>query len=190
MSAAHEEIIRVLQNVAPRKLKSSEIYDAGSFENPQVVAMALHDMHGPILTRDGERGKFQYGLIDGADPQQWLSNRKTRAKPDPVKQPGPVRIVHTVADRAASASPAVAVKEPARPIAIPQFAPAANERTTIAPTAPAANFTALHNVRQLHAGAIDDLLECAEAHTDEKIKALAHRVRLLEQLRDSFRGAA
>lgn len=297
MSAAHEEIIRILLNVAPRKLKSAELYDAGEFENTQILAMALHDMAGTVLTRDGERGKFQYGIIPGVDPHQWLRNRKTRAKADPARAPGPVvRVVHNVQDLRASAAPAKtqqATTERAAASATPQpgsaptranegsipsgsapkSQPAAepasqrqgatgeggqsapspvkatdSERATCPdcggpmtrhsvicaqcwrkssperkaelgltkprgthataaankrPAAPAGvNIDAVHKaparaivpgtasatLAELLTGARGDLIECAEAHSDPHIKALARRVRLIEELQDSFRS--
>jgi hypothetical protein len=80
MSDAFAEIARVLRRTAPLALTLGEIFDAGQFEDRKAVDSAVHDMHGPVLTREGEPGKYRFRIREDANIEGWLANRKPRAR--------------------------------------------------------------------------------------------------------------
>lgn len=67
MSAITDEIIRVLQAVAPKPLTASDIYDAGQFETMQPVYVALNTMSAEMdgrlkRVKPIDSGKFAYSI--------------------------------------------------------------------------------------------------------------------------------
>src|SRR3954471_2638527 len=72
MSQTTEEIVRVLAG-ATKLMTASEIGDAGNFDSPHLVAVALHDMclvvkNPPIVrVKPQDTGKFQYRLAQPGD---------------------------------------------------------------------------------------------------------------------------
>lgn len=80
MSGTFSEVARVLRSAAPRALTLGEIFDSGQFDDRKAVESAVHDMYGPVLTREGDPGKFRFRIRDDANIEGWLANRKPRAR--------------------------------------------------------------------------------------------------------------